>query len=146
MSARAAARPRPGSARALTGGAARAAAPARARPTRPAEAPPRRPRPAGAARRAGRAPARPRIRLGLLVIPLVALVLGGIVWVNVAKLSLTNATGQTIERARSVEAETARLKARLDQREANVMRSAQKRLGMETPPGDAVTTLNARTP
>jgi hypothetical protein len=145
VSARAAARARPGSARARAAAPARAAPPARARP-RPAEAPARRARPAGAARGAGRAPARPRIRVGLLVIPLVALVLGGIVWVNVAKLSLTNATGQTIERARSVEAETARLKARLDQREANVMRSAQKRLGMEAPPGDAVTTLNARTP
>ena len=98
-----------GRGRVSTRAAARAAAPApRPRPPRDAAAPTgaARPRPVRAARRRG------RLRLGRLAIPLVALVLGGIVWVNVAKLTLTNETGQVIERARSVEAETARLKSR----------------------------------
>ena len=55
------------------------------------------------------------MRLGRLAIPLIALVLGGIVWINVAKLTLTHETGQVIEQARSVEAETARLKSRFEQ-------------------------------
>ncbi len=70
------------------------------------------------------------MRLGRLAIPIVALVLGGIVWVNVAKLTLTHETGQVIERARSVEAETARLKSRFEQRNATVIARAEKRLGM----------------
>lgn len=141
MSTRAAARVRYGeSGRARA--ASRQAAPAPVRP-RPASSP--RPRPADRRAASARARARPRPRLGVLVIPLIALVLGGIVWVNVARLSLTNRTGQTIERARSVEAESARLKARLDQREAFVIRNAQRALGMEMPSAAAVTTLRAGT-
>jgi hypothetical protein len=48
----------------------------------------------------------------------------GIVFVNVAKLSLTNRTSQVIERARSGECETARLKATLDAKDAAVRASA----------------------
>ena len=94
-------------------------------------------------------PARPRharrgrVRLGRLAIPIVALVLGGIVWVNVAKLTLTHETGQVIERARSVEAETARLKSRFEQRNATVIARAEKRLGMVNPPSGSVTYLDA---
>ena len=50
----------------------------------------------------------PRIRMAYVVIPLIALILGGIVLVNVAKLSLTNRTGQVIERSRSIEASVTR--------------------------------------
>ena len=84
----------------------------------------------------------PRIRAAYVVIPLIALVLGGIVLVNVAKLSLTNRTGQVIERSRSVEAETARLKSNLERRDASVMRDAERRLGMVVPPSDGVTYLD----
>jgi hypothetical protein len=80
--------------------------------------------------------------MAYVVIPLIALILGGIVLVNVAKLSLTNQTSQTIERARSVEAETARLKSNLERRDASVMRDAQRRLGMVAPPSDGVTYLD----
>jgi hypothetical protein len=83
------------------------------------------------------------VRLGRLAIPLVALVLGGIVWINVAKLTLTHETGQVIERARSVEAETARLKSRFEQRNATVIARAEKRLGMVDPPSGSVTYLDA---
>ncbi len=98
---------------------------------RPAPAP--RPRRQTAPRPRPRAAPRARLRAGRLVIPLIALILGGIVWVNVAKLSLTNQTGQVIERARSVESETARLKARLELKDASVRLNAQRQLGMIDP-------------
>jgi len=122
-----------------------AAAPARApRPqprTRPASRPAPARRPQGRPRPAAR-PRASRVRLGPLVIPIIALVLGGIVWVNVAKLALTNETGQVIEQARTVEAQTARLKSQLEQLDARVRDNAQKRLGMVQPPGDSFTYLD----
>jgi cell division protein FtsL len=124
------------------GTAARASAEPR---RRAAPAPRPRPRPRPVPRAAPRRAARPRarVRLGRLVIPVIALVLGGIVFVNVAKLTLTNQTGQVIERARSVESETARLQSALEQRNARVRQNAQRRLGMESPGGDSVTYLDA---
>jgi hypothetical protein len=119
--------------------APRAAVPAPARPRPRARPRPTGPRVAGARRR-------PRARLGRLAIPLIALLLGGIVWVNVAKLTLTHETGRVIEQARSVEAETARLKSRYEQRNATVISRAEKRLGMVSPPSDQVTYLDAGTP
>jgi hypothetical protein len=117
-----------------------APAPARPRPrARPASRPAR-PRTARTGRR------RARVRLGRLAIPLIALVLGGIVWINVAKLTLTHETGQVIEQARSVEAETARLKSRFEQRNATVIARAEKRLGMVSPPSSEVTYLDAGAP
>ena len=125
-----------------------AAAPSRtsAEPRRrTAPAPQPRPRPRPAPRAAPRRAARPRarVRLGRVAIPLIALVLAGIVWVNVAKLTLTNQTGQVIQRARSVESETARLQSALEQRNARVSQNAQRRLGMESRSGDSLTYLDA---
>ncbi len=121
-----------------TRAAPRAAAPAPARPRTRSRARPA-PRPVRGRRRA-------RARLGRLAIPIVALVLGGIVWVNVAKLNLTHETGQVIEQARAVEAETARLKSRFEQRNATVISRAEKRLGMVSPPSAEVTYLDAGAP
>ena len=71
-----------------------APAPARTRPrSRPSSRP--------AAARPPRARRRARLRMGKWVIPLVALVLAGIVWVNVAKLTVTHRTGEVIEKARA---------------------------------------------
>jgi hypothetical protein len=120
----------PATARARTAPAPRPA-PARPRP-RPA------PRPATRRRRS-----RSRVRLGRLAIPIIALLLAGIVWINVAKLTLTSETGQVIQQARSVEAETARLKNQLDQRNARVIDQAGRRLGMELTPTEEVTWLRA---
>jgi hypothetical protein len=117
--------------------------------TAPAPARPRpRARPASRAGRprTARARRRTRVRLGRLTIPVVALVLGGIVWINVAKLTLTHETGRVIERARSVEAETARLKSRFEQRNATVIARAEKRLGMVSPPSSEVAYLDAGAP
>jgi hypothetical protein len=81
-----------------------------------------------------------------VAIPVIALVLGGIVWINVAKLTLTHETGKVIERARSIEAETARLKSRFEQRNATVIARAEKRLGMVSPPSSEVTYLDGTRP
>jgi hypothetical protein len=118
--------------------ARRRPAPPPARP-RPREAP--RPRPRSAPRPQARARARTRLRMGPLIIPLIALLLGGIVWVNVAKLSLTDQTGTAIERSRSIEGETARLASTLQSHEGSIRRNAEKRLGMVAPPDDGVTYL-----
>lgn len=115
-----------------------ATAPARPRPDERRTA---RPRPRAVPRRP-----RARLRMGPLVIPLIALVLGGIVWVNVAKLSLTNETGKVIERSRVVEGQTARLKSDLEQRDAAVRRNAQNKLGMVSPEPDSVTYLDPLAP
>ena len=108
--------------------AARAPRPARGRAARARARSPR--------RRAARAPG------ARLVIPLIALVLGGIVLVNVAKLSLTNQTGQVIERARSVEAETARLKSHARAARRPGAATPRSGWGWWRPPGDAVTYLD----
>lgn len=130
MSTRATARPR-------AAAPAPARAPARSRPA-PAEAP--RPRRPAEARPRPRAIPRSqaRLRSARVVIPIIALILGGIVWVNVAKLALTNQTGQVIERSRSVESQTARLKATLEAKNASVRRNAEERLGMVEPEPGAV--------
>lgn len=115
---------------------------------RPATAPARRasPRPAPRRRPRAVAPRRARLRLGPLLIPVVALLLGGIVWINVAKLALTNETGKVIERARVVEGQTARLKSDLEQRDAAVRSNAQYKLGMVSPEPDSVTYLDPLAP
>ena len=120
--------------------ARQAAAPARA--ARPQPRPGARPQPRPRPRPVARPRRRSRVRLGPLVIPIIALVLGGIVWVNVAKLALTNDTGKVMERSRGVEAQTARLQSQLDQLDARVRENAMKRLGMVMPSGDSVTYLD----
>jgi hypothetical protein len=69
-----------------------------------------------------------------------------VVWVNVAKLTLTNETGRVIAESRSVQAENVRLRSRLEQRNANVVDAAGRRLAMELPPLDAVTYLDVPPP
>jgi hypothetical protein len=127
------------------GATARAAAPGTARPARvarpaPARAPQRRPVPR-------RAPARrSRLHPGLLLIPLIAALLAGIVWINVSKLAFTAETGRVVERARLVEAQNVRLKAQLDRVNATVVDRAQERLGMGVPVDSSITPLRAPAP
>lgn len=114
-----------------------------ARARREAAAPAATPRraPGGAARTAPRprpvrrtaSARRPRFRMGVLWIPVIAVLLGGIVWVNVAKLQMTTTTSRVVDRAQRVEAETVRLRARLGQRNAVVIDRAQDRLDMRIP-------------
>lgn len=140
MSTRAAAR-RAGTARAR----------ASARPaTRPRSVPtPRRAKPAPSPRprRTTRSVrAERRRRAWWLLVPVVALLLGGIVWVNVAKLTLTAETGAVVERAWAAEAETVRLEAELERADAAVVDRARDQLEMVPARGDAVTYLTAPTP
>jgi hypothetical protein len=144
---RAAAAAAPRSRAARASGASRPSTAARPRAAAPAEAP--RPRRAPSRRaapraRAARAP-RARIRLGLLLVPLIALLLGGVVWVNVAKLALTTETGRVVDRARSVEAETVRLKGRLEQQDGAVNARARDQLGMVDPPSQSLVILDVPT-
>lgn len=118
---------------------ARGAAAPRRREAPPA---PSRQRPRAVPRSRPAARRRARARATPILIPLIALILGGIVWVNVGKLSLTNQTGRVMAKARSVEAETARLKSQLEQLDARVRVNAQRRLGLVLPPGDSVTYLD----
>jgi hypothetical protein len=131
--ARATAAPRAG---AGTATRSRAAAPAAA--PRPRRAPSRRAAPRTGAARAPR----PRIKLGFLIVPLIALLLAGVVWVNVAKLALTTETGRVVDRARSVEAETVRLKGRLEQQDGAVNARARDQLGMVDPPSQSLVILD----
>lgn len=115
---------------------------------RPLRAPAARPEPRPAQRRAAPRPARrppapaqrPRARRrarpgGLAWIPVLALLLGGIVWVNVAKLRVTTTTSQVVQRAQAVESETVRLRARLGQERPAIAERAQTQLGMRYPSG-----------
>lgn len=140
MSTRVAAR-RAGTARSRA--AARPAARPRAVPTpRRAQAPP-----STRSRQATRsAQAERRRRAWWLLVPVVALLLGGIVWVNVAKLTLTAETGAVVDRAWAVEAETVRLEAELERADAAVVDRARDQLEMVPARGDAVTYLTTPTP
>lgn len=124
---------------------ARAAAPATTRRARaaqpaPARAPQRRPAPRPVHAR------RSRLHPGLLLIPIVAALLAGIVWINVSKLAFTAETGRVVERARQVEAQNVRLKAQLDRVNATVVDRAQERLGMGMPVDSSITPLRLPPP
>jgi hypothetical protein len=64
------------------------------------------------------------------VIPLVALLLGGIVWVKVAELNLVTRTSNVVERYRAVQADTLRLNSQLAQLDGRVIDRAKRELGM----------------
>lgn len=79
--------------------------------------------------------------MGLFVIPVIALLLAGIVWINVSKLAFTAETGRVVERSRAMEAQNLRLKAQLDRADATVIDRAQQRLGMGMPLDSSITPL-----
>lgn len=123
-------------------------APARAA----APAPPRRaaaaPRPE-ASRRPQRRPEPRRLprrmpRVGGLWIPLVALMLGGIVWLNVTKLQITNRVSQTIDAQQAVQSDNARLRTAISRHDKSVLAEARRRLDMR--PAEDVTFVRAPTP
>lgn len=107
----------------------------RSRP-RPRPAPRTRPRPP-AARRAPR-----QFPTGLILLPLIALLLGGIVWINVAKLDLATETGRVIEQSRAIQVETVTLRGQLERQDVLVTSRAEEQLGMEAAPGESITYLS----
>ena len=105
---------------------------------RPAPArPARHPRPATAPRRAPR-----RFPGGLLLLPVIALLLGGIVWINTAKLDLATETGRVIEESRAVQVETVTLRGQLERQNVLVRSRAEERLGMFPVLGESITYLS----
>jgi|GEM_PF-5184572 len=76
---------------------------------------------------------RPRARMGLAWIPLLALLLGGIVWVNVAKLQLTTETSRVMRASQQAESDSIRLQARLAQSRPLIAERARARLDMRQP-------------
>lgn len=123
----------------MTARARSAQAAARPEPAAPRRAPQRRPAPGPRriTRRRGRA--RLRLRLGGAAIPVTAVLLGGIVWLNVTNLQLTNRLNQTQNATQSVNADSARLRAAISRRDNSVLSEAKRRLDMELPAEDAVT-------
>jgi len=112
---------------------------AAARPA-PARAPVARPRRPALARPRGRQ--RRSTRLGLLLIPVVAILLGGIVWVNAAELRLTKQQGDVARRQARVQQQLTALKAREERMDTEVVDRATT-LGMRFPTANEVTYLDA---
>jgi hypothetical protein len=83
------------------------------------------------------------MRLGLAVIPAIAVLLGGIVWITGAQLALTNRTSELAQRYRDVQAEARRLQAQVALGQGAVAVQAAARLGMVQAPSSAVTYLTA---
>ena len=107
-----------------------------------------RPRPAPEPRTAPRTRPRPapgvrvrRLPRSRIVIPLIALLLGGIVFVKVAELTLVTRTSAVIQRYQAVKSETLRLDTELARRNGEVIRLARTRLGMVPSPPNGVTYL-----
>ena len=101
-------------------------------PRRRQPAPERRPRSQSRSRSQHRRRTRtlPRVRGGWLWLPIVTLALGGIVWINVARLQLTRQTSDVITRAAVIDAQNARLADQLERQSAAIENLASARLGM----------------
>jgi hypothetical protein len=79
------------------------------------------------------------IRLAWVLIPLIALLLGGVVFVNVQRLNLTTQTGRTVDMYNQAQADILRLRAVLAERDGQVVDQAVKRLGMVQAAGSGLT-------
>lgn len=79
------------------------------------------------------------VRLAWVLIPLIALMLGGVVFVNVQRLNLTTQTGRTVDMYNQAQADILRLRAVLAERDGQVVDQAVKRLGMVQAPGSGLT-------
>jgi hypothetical protein len=112
---------------------------------RPAPRPsgPARPRTRPKAVPAARKRRRPRIRLGLAVIPLVAILFAGVVWVNAAKLSVTKRQGQIARQMTAVQEQLMLLTAQQAQEDQTVKQTAEN-LGMIRPGSGDWTYVTAR--
>ena len=79
------------------------------------------------------------VRLAWIVIPFIAILLGGVVWVNVARLNLTTQTGRTVDMYDQVQGDVLKLRAKLAQKDGQVVDQAATRLGMVQAPGTGLT-------
>lgn len=119
-------------------GAARVARPS----TRPAPAPQQRPRPRVITSPAPTVLQRLRLqgmRLAWVLIPVIAMLLGGVVWVNVQRLNLTTQTGRTVDMYNQAQSDILRLRAVLAEKDGQVVDQAARRLGMVQAAGSGLT-------
>jgi len=79
------------------------------------------------------------VRLAWVVVPLIALLLGGVVFVNVQRLNLTTKTAQTVDMYNQAQADILRLRAALAQKDGQVVEQAATRLGIVQAPGSGLT-------
>lgn len=79
------------------------------------------------------------IRLAWVLVPLIALLLGGVVFVNVQRLNLTTRTARTVDHHNQAQADILRLRAVLAQKDGQVVEQAARRLGMVQAPGSGLT-------
>lgn len=84
-----------------------------------------------------------RLRLGLTVIPLIAVLFGGVVWLNSAKLAITKQQGQVARDTVGVSEELSILKSSQAQWDGKVVKKAEL-MGMTQPKSDGWTYLTAR--
>ena len=63
-------------------------------------------------------------------------------WVNVARLNLTTQTGRTVDMYDQVQSDVLKLRAKLAQKDGEVVDQAAKRLGMVQAPGTGLTYVN----
>lgn len=84
-----------------------------------------------------------RLRLGLAVIPLVAILFAGVVWLNAAKLSVTKRQGQIVRQLAGVGDQIGQLKSAQAQADGGVIAWAEKQ-GMIRPGSAALTYVRAR--
>ncbi len=85
------------------------------------------------------------VRLAWVAIPLIAILLGGVVWVNVARLNLTTQTGRTVDMYDQSQSDILKLRAKLAQKDGQVVAQAAKRLGMVQAPGIGLTYVSVPT-
>ena len=111
--------------------------------TQPARRPDERSRPQAvpAARRRRRP--RLRVRLGLAVIPVVAILFAGVVWLNSSKLAITKQQGQVARSTVLVREELSALKSQQAQSDSRVTKAAEL-MGMIQPTSGDWTYLPAR--
>jgi len=127
---------------------ARAAAPARRRSAPARTQPVERPRPSR--RPATRTQAHRHPRTGLLVrwlwVPALAVLLGGIVFINAATLRLSTRSSLTLQRTSEAQSEIVNLNQVLQQTDAQVRNAATRQLGMRQEVASQVTFLSAPNP
>ncbi len=110
---------------------------------RPQAQPRPRTRPTEVRSRPRRRRSRLRIRLGLLSIPLVALLFAGVVYINSAELALVKRQGEVVRETARIQEQLAGLNGRQAKIDVTVRARAES-LGMINPSSDALRYVTAR--
>ena len=111
--------------------------------TRPAPKPGARPKERTRPRAVPASRRRVRVRLGLAVVPLVAVLFAGVVWLNAARLSVTKRQGQIVRQIAGVGDQIGQLKSAEAQKNGEVIAWAEKQ-GMIRPGSADLTYVRAR--